>query len=452
MASGRVSDHGSTPRPPAVHVGQRWASPKLLTAVGCLAVTLLSLGYAYQGYRSVQTPPVNALGHPMASFDVTPRLVGTRNLLRDGINPYGESGQRAIEEAYFGEPVAQNPKILDKHRFAYPLYVVFPYAPFALVNLPTAHLMLFGLCLTLMALTFALWFRMVWPEGPLGPMAWAIAYGLTWYATYSIVWQRQPAVFTFAAISGALFLLVRRQGTGSSALAGGLLFFSTIKPQSSLLVVVYLVVWATLALPGPRTRSFLQGFFGTASVATLVSVALVPTWIHDFFLGLTVYRQTLGKTGAEAIFGHGSPWTHASTALVVCVGIALAAKSLRSPPPLGPQLTVAFLLVAQAFALQCIHFVTIMAIPGVFLALRSIDHGEIHKAIRLLLGVAVLWITINQWWAFSVIVESRIPPVAELRRWLPIRLYDVVLYNLIPPLTLGLIGLTRPWQESRNGS
>ena len=157
---------------------------RLLQVLGLAFGLLLVLGYAVQGWRSTYIPKKNELGHLVTSFDVTPRLVGTRNLLLDGVNPYSDEGQRRIETSVFGEPVQDNEEISDKQRFAYPIYVVFLYAPTILLSYSSAHLVLFAAGLLMLFLTVFFWYRMIWhPPHRLFLVAILFAYSLSWFAS-----------------------------------------------------------------------------------------------------------------------------------------------------------------------------------------------------------------------------------------------------------------------------
>ena len=65
---------------------------KLLTRGVVVIFALLVIAYVIQGVRSAYRLYPSKLGYQVRAFDVTPRWIGTKNLLYLGIDPYSEQG------------------------------------------------------------------------------------------------------------------------------------------------------------------------------------------------------------------------------------------------------------------------------------------------------------------------------------------------------------------------
>ena len=88
-----------------------------------------------------------------------------------------------------------------------------------------------------------------------------------------------------ALIAGSTFFLVK----GRLTLAGILLALAMIKPQLTVLLAAWLMLWAF-------SRLYLRWKFAAAFVLTLAALMgagelLLPGWIHEFYVAVLAYRK-----------------------------------------------------------------------------------------------------------------------------------------------------------------
>lgn len=181
-------------------------------------------------------------GYKVQAFDSTPRWAGTRALFLGGVNPYSPEGDVIIQTQYFGRPLQPGDKEYtgDQQKFAYPLHVVLLYLPTIFTDFSTALIvLLISFYLSFVAGVW-LWFRHTsFPVHPLSKLL-LLTLFLALPETYVGFQGRQPAIWVFFFISACIYLMTRGDAV-SDVLAGFLLAWSTIKPQSSVLVILYIV-------------------------------------------------------------------------------------------------------------------------------------------------------------------------------------------------------------------
>jgi hypothetical protein len=214
---------------------------------------------------------------------------GSRSLLVYGRNPYGPEVTRDIQMAFYGKEIHQTfepgTRIIDEQRFAYPVYVVLLFAPFLHFGFETLqHWAPLLLALTVVC-TARLW---------LSVAQWRTSVGTAWAAVLFILASpqiaqglrlRQLGVADAFLLALAVWLAVR----GNLLLCGAILAICTIKPQMTVMTLLWLLIWS---LGNVSKRWKLPAAFG--SVLALLFWAgelLLPGWLHYFLAGLTAYRK-----------------------------------------------------------------------------------------------------------------------------------------------------------------
>jgi hypothetical protein len=242
--------------------------------------------------------------------DLYPRWLGAHELLRHHRNPYGDDITIEIQKGYYGRALdptrPDDPK--DQQGFAYPVYVVFLFAP--LIDVPFHEVQVFfhWLLLSLTAASVWLWLRAL--RWRLPPLAIAIGIVLT--------------LGCFPAVQGIklqqLSLLVAALLAGSAACAasgflfcgGILLALATIKPQLAWPLVAWLVVWALSDL---RRRSrFLAGFGLVMALLLAAAEIILPGWLWMFAQALQRYHQYTQNQSVLLL-----PWAYAGMFVVAAV-------------------------------------------------------------------------------------------------------------------------------------
>ncbi|MGZ4730922.1 MAG: glycosyltransferase 87 family protein [Terriglobales bacterium] len=232
--------------------------------------------------------------------DLYPRWLGARELLRHGRNPYSAEITREIQKGYYGRPLdparADDPK--DQQSFAYPAYVVFLMAP--TIDLPFNVVqrgfrwLLFALAVT----TILLWLYVLRWKPPCGTVMIFIVLMLGWLPMVQGIKLQQLSLL----VAGLLAACGACLAGGWLLLAGGLLALTTIKPQLTWPLVLWLVLWA-----GSDWRARRRFIFGFGLVMLLLlggAQLLLPGWLRMFVEGIGKYRQyTHGQSLLSDLFG-----------------------------------------------------------------------------------------------------------------------------------------------------
>jgi hypothetical protein len=230
--------------------------------------------------------------------DLYPRWLGTRELIRNGQNPYSRKVTNEIQMGYYGRLADRGGFPNDEQRFAYPLFIIFFLAPTIALPFPIVNL---GFGILLIALTVAsvlLWihalnlpFRRVTKLlcilFVLG--SWPVAEGLH---------ARQLTLLVAFLLSAAGAEMAR----GRLRAAGVCLACAMIKPQLVLLLVAWLLIWVSGKW---RVRqSLIWSFLTTSGILLLGAELILPHWFYQWLTLLPSYVSYTGsKPSLERLFG-----------------------------------------------------------------------------------------------------------------------------------------------------
>ena len=218
--------------------------------------------------------------------DFYPVWVTAREALR-GHDPYSAEMTRAIQVGLFGRAldprVASDPK--DLRMFAHPAYTLLVMWPAADLPFETARVAMGVLLVTMTLGSILLWMKALswqarWP--------WILVLVLLSVCSYPALeglYAEQLGLLVAFLVTTAMVMLQR----GRLLLAGVLIALTMMKPQMSVLVASYILVWS-LAEARRRVR-FLLGFFST--IVLLVGAALLvwPHWIQSWVRVLSQYHE-----------------------------------------------------------------------------------------------------------------------------------------------------------------
>lgn len=220
--------------------------------------------------------------------------VGTRELLLHRRNPYGQDVSHEIQMAIYGHAIQQTygeagAGVVNEQRFAYPVYVVLLMAPtvpmdFARVQrwAPLALALLIAASV-LLALDILHWLS--WE-----PAVAAVLFTLGSPQIVQGLRLEQLGLVVACLLMAAAWSVHK----GYLAAAGVLLAFSTIKPQMTLLPLVWFLLWAAA---GWSTRWRLLAGFGVMMGALAgAGELLLPGWLGYFFAGMAAYRKYFPTT------------------------------------------------------------------------------------------------------------------------------------------------------------
>ena len=312
--------------------------------------------------------------------DIYPRWLGSRELSLNGLDPYSERVTQQIQLMYYDRPLAPG-ESRDEQRFAYPIYISFLMLPTVLLPFREVQF-IFVICLVLAtAASVFFWLRFVkWDISRVG-MALILILTLCNPGTLRGLRLQQPALLVAAFLAAAAFCVAN----GRLVMAGTLLGFATIKPQTMFLPLIWFVVWC--AGDWSKRKSLLIAFFATAFSLCLAGELILPGWIPEFIQGMIAYRRYAGYTGMEILFGRGPLAAVASALILLWTGLRMwrnrkvDADSPQFILQLSSILVVELLIMPGMFDLYNV----VLLLPGIFILLKpkselTISAGAVARA------------------------------------------------------------------------
>ncbi len=271
--------------------GNRPSSPLAAIAL-CLA--LLGAGsmlYYHLGLfmpRAMAARTVQGLGNGyLFGNDFYPIWVTARQSQTDHHDLYSAEMTREIQQGLFGRPLdAMHPSDPppDYRTFAYPAFTDLVLWPAAEVDFPRLRVVLAVLLPALTAASVWLWMLALdWHVRPL----WFAVLLLVLLCNYPVLdgfFAEQPGLIVgFLLASSALMLR-----KGRLVLAGSFMALTLMKPQMTLLVIVYLLIWTLTE----RSRARLWiGFFAMLLPLLGASLWIWPRWIGQWLKVIVEYPR-----------------------------------------------------------------------------------------------------------------------------------------------------------------
>lgn len=222
---------------------------------------LLIAGMTFANYRFSQENP--------GGNDFLARWMGARYWLVNGISPYDERVSEASQLMIYGH-LADPSLGEDKNHFVYPLTSMIFFGPFGLIEyLPARALWMTFIELSLIALFIVSiqlsgWKVRPWKVGLL------LLFSLLWYHSARTIILGQFAAINALLLTLGLLLIARKQ----YYVAGFLLSLSISKPQMSVLLLLYVIIWAISV----RNWELWWGVITGALIQIGVSIVLMPDW------------------------------------------------------------------------------------------------------------------------------------------------------------------------------
>jgi Glycosyltransferase family 87 len=379
---------------------------------------------------------------PRGNFsDLYPVWLGTRDLLLNQHDPYSPEVTADIQKGVWGRTVdSRKPgDPTDESRFAYPLYVVFILAPMIVIPFPAATALFIVLGLIAGSLSAWFWSRLLGRGNSVFHVIITIVLFLGSWPFVLALRVHQPALIVFALMSGAMMAVVAQRPW----IAGVLLALATIKPQSVIGIVGWLLLWS---LSNWKDRKGVLVSFGLTLSAMLGAAEfLVPGWFWEWREAMSAYMRYSPLTGAfvELMFGH---LLGKIVGVLVVFGTVLFCWKARKDTPDTNRfkLAPALILSANLFVTPVWHaYDHIFLLPPAILLWEWREQffqlKPFQRAVVRFSALALIW----QWFGVAVAVCIVIiaPSLALKLRILP---YFTVL--LLPPLALAsliLIGRAR---------
>ena len=389
---------------------RRVAEAALLVAV------LVGLGIA--NYRlALQAPGGN---------DFLARWVGANQWLVSGRNPYDPQVSLVAQTLIYGRP-ADRAAGEDVAHFAYPLFSMLFFGPFGLLPYPLARAVWMTIlevslpALAIFGMRLGGWRPSVWIQRSL------ILFSVLWYHGFRAVILGQFAVLEALLITGALLAIQRRE----DGVAGVLIGLSLAKPQMTVLLLPFVLLWAYAS----RRFSILIWALGTIAILLGGSLALIPDWPIQWvrqILDYTSYTAvgppvsilaglipsaaaaiTTVLTGLALLYlilewvralGKGDRWFQWTAALTIVMTNLMAVRTATTNYiVILPALILIFSVLAERWGPQA-NVAILMTLGILFIGiwalfLTTVEGNQEHPALYLpvpLLALAGLWW--SKWW------------------------------------------------------
>jgi hypothetical protein len=247
---------------------------------------------------------------------------------------------------------------------------------------------------------------------------------------------QQLTLFVTGLIAICAALLVR----GRFLSAGGTLALATIKPQLTVLLVGWLLLWAFSNWQ--ERKKVIYGFGLIMTLLFAGAQAALPGWFSRFLDGLVAYQDYTG--GLASTLDHLlSPFLGRPLALGIVVGLAVICWKTRhaSIESSSFMLSTSLVLAVTVTIVPMVSpYNQVLLLPAIFLLLK--DWRFIHKE-RLSYIFAIIVIALL-FWPWLVTVEMMIASVFSSSESVQ-RGWEVPLYTtlLIPPAVLALMFVYR---------
>lgn len=201
--------------------------------------------------------------------DFLVHYIGARSLIYDNLSPYSDAVAEKIQIAAYGHP-AQG--IEHELRVAYPLYSVFLFAPFSLVNdyVIARALWMTILEIALIVITFQSFQIFDW-KPDLKIQAGILLFSLIWYHAVRGIINGNAIILITLLITSAFNAIKKYR----DSLAGFLLAISTIKPHLVILLLPFVVIWAIYQ----RRWKLILWFSGSFACLIFLGWIIIPDWI-----------------------------------------------------------------------------------------------------------------------------------------------------------------------------
>jgi hypothetical protein len=368
--------------------------------------------------------------------DLYPRWWGTRELLLHHRDPYSSEVTREIQTGYYGRALDPNrpddPK--DQQAFAYPLYVVFLFAPTILLTFSVVHTLFLWLLVFITGLSCLLWVRMIGWKLSAADLTTVMILVLNSLPAVQGLKLQQLSLLVCGLIAICMVLLIR----GQLLSAGGVLALATIKPQLVMLLVGWLILWA---FGDWRVRQyFVYGFGVVMSILLVGAQLLLPGWIWRFSDGLVAYQHYTGESGStlDMLF---TPIPGRSLAVLLIFGVMVVCWRSRRMPAASHvfMLTTALVLAVTVVVIPKVSLYNqLLLLPAIFILLKNRQWFHGRRFLRLLQFIgfgAFFW----PWFSAGVITTASLFATNEaLQSWWILPIYTSL---AIPPMVLALLVL-----------
>jgi hypothetical protein len=354
-------------------------------------------------------------------------------LLLHGRNPYSPQVAHEIQTVIYGAPVtpsADDPSGMAGG-FAYPPYAALLLAPTVYLPFAVAQKICLLAATLLTGVSLALWRRISHWQIP--PLDWIMA-GLFLFGSFPAMQALRLQNLSLVA-AGLIAITIYFVSKERLVLGGIFLASSTFKPQFTVVLTAWLVLW-TLA-QWRRRQALAWSFLSAILLLGLISEWLAPGWVHAFLDVVRAYRHyTYGHSLLDVWF-RGSVGAMAGAALLFAALFLCWRERSQSAGSTRFFLATSLALGANLVVIPSLApHAQLLLLPG-FLGLLS--GGLWAKWVRLL-GVAAWMLLAWPWVAsFGLLLAAVWLPLETVRRFWEVPLYTSPLLPLGITLAVGAL-------------
>jgi hypothetical protein len=246
----------------------------------------------------------------------------SRQWLRQRRDPYSPEMTREIQIGLYGRPLDPNRPgdPVDRRVFPYPVFADLLFWPAAEFSFETVRVVAVSMLAALTLASVLLWLRALDWSLSWNWLAVILLLTLCSYTTLEALYAAQLGLFVAFLLAAALIALQRQR----FLLAGILMALTAIKPQMTVLAILYLLIWSARDW---RIRGrFWIGLFSTLTLLAGAALAVLPHWIQSWTYTVLAYRHyTRPPLVTEVLTAPLGPrWAGPATFILTAASIIIA--------------------------------------------------------------------------------------------------------------------------------
>ncbi len=390
----------------------RTQNRKALIALALSLLGAASMLYYHFGLFMPRVERSRAAKHLQGEYsfgnDFYPIWLTSREWIRARRDPYSAGLTHDIQIGLFGRPLdgqfLTDPPD-DYRTFAYPAFTDLLFWPASTVPFRTFRIVWAILLATLLGVTVFFWTRALsWPIGRTW-LAIIILLVVCSYQELEGLQAGQLGLLVGFLLAAALLALMQ----GQMWSAGILMALTTIKPQMTLLAILYLLSWCAREW---RARSgFALAFLAAMSLLIGTSLAVWPHWLHSWIKVVQAYPQYATPPLARELLGP-TLGLHAGTIVIVILLIAALSLAWRGRAATAGSyefwLTLSLLLSVTAITLLpgLSVYDQVILLPGILLLARDGKNTSSSRIFQALLAIGAA-ILVWPWVASFTLIALR---------------------------------------------
>jgi len=363
-------------------------------------------------------------------------------LLLHGRNPYSPGVAHEIQTVIYGAPVtpsADDPSGLAGG-YAYPPYAVFLLWPAIYLPFPAAQKVFLFVAVLALLLSLTLWLRALRLHLTALHGVMLALFVLGSFPALQALALQNLSLVAAALLAITLFFLSR----GHLILAGIFLAVSTFKPQFTVVLIPWLLIW--IVADWRARRPLALSFLGTTGLLGIISEWLAPGWIPSFLHVVGAYRRyTYGHSLLDVWFAP----AFGPVVSVILLLVALAVSWLHRAEPAGSPrflLVTSMVLAANVVVIPTLApHAQLLLIPGFLCLLPQFRSHWISSSFARTLQAAA-WMLLAWPWAaaFGLLMAAFWVRGGKLNRFWEVPLYTSPLLPLAVLLALVFLVRARP--------